>query len=73
MQIVFERTDENASESINKPPLFVSRTVQHYYVELCSGSGGWCHNLKNGKEATKDTEKSPAGCAGEGKQNKGNL
>ena len=24
--------------------------------------GGRCHNLKNGKEASEDTEKSPAGC-----------
>ena len=34
--------------------------------------GGRCHNLKNGKEASKDTEESPAGCAREGKQSKGN-
>ena len=32
--------------------------------------GGRCHNLKNGKEASADTEESPAGCAGEGKQSK---
>ena len=31
---------------------------------------GQCHNLKNGKEASEDTEERPAGCAGEGKQNK---
>ena len=30
-------------------------------------NGGRCLNLKNGKEASKDTEESPAGCAGEGK------
>ena len=35
--------------------------------------GGRCHNLKNGKEASEDTEESPAGCAREGKQNKRNL
>ena len=29
VQIVFERTDENALESINNPALFVSRAVQH--------------------------------------------
>ena len=34
--------------------------------------GGRYHNLKNGKEASEDTEESPAGCAGEGKQNKKN-
>ena len=33
---------------------------------------GRCHHLKNSKEASEDTGKSPAGCAGEGKQNKGN-
>ena len=27
---------------------------------------GRCHNLKNGKESSEDTEESPAGCAGEG-------
>ena len=35
--------------------------------------GGRCHNLKNGKEASEDTEESPAGCAGEDKQSKGNI
>ena len=34
--------------------------------------GGRCHIDKNGKEASEDTEESPAGCAEEGKQNKGN-
>ena len=32
-----------------------------------------CHNVKNGKEASEVTEKNPAGCAGEGKQSKGNI
>ena len=32
--------------------------------------GGRCHNLKIGKEASEDTEESPAGCAGEGRYNK---
>ena len=36
------------------------------------GGDGRCHKLKNGKEASEDTEKSPVGCAGEGKQNKRN-
>ena len=34
--------------------------------------GGRCHNLKNGKEVSEDTEESATGCAGEGKQNEGN-
>ena len=34
--------------------------------------GGRCHNLKNGKEASEDTQESPAGCPGEGKQNNEN-
>ena len=29
--------------------------------------GGRCNNLKNGKEASEDTEEISAGCAGEGK------
>ena len=36
------------------------------------GGGGRYHNLRNGKEACEDTEESPAGCAGEGNQNKRN-
>ena len=39
---------------------------------FCLYDGGRCHNLKNGKEASEDTEESSAGCPGEGKQNKGN-
>ena len=35
---------------------------------MCGSSGGRCHNLRNGKEASEDTEGSPAGCAGVGKQ-----
>ena len=31
---------------------------------------GRCHNLKIGKTASEVTEESPAGCAGDGKQNK---
>ena len=34
--------------------------------------GGRCHNLENGKEDSEVTEENQAGCAGEGKQNKGN-
>ena len=35
--------------------------------------GGGCHNLnEKWQEASEDTEESPAGCAGEGKQSKGN-
>ena len=46
----------------------------HMSTALCKllGGGGRCHNLKNSEEASKDTEESPAGCAGEGKQSKGN-
>ena len=43
---------------------------QHYGMtrsKETNGGGGRCHNLKNGKEATEDTEESPAGCAEEGK------
>ena len=47
-------------------PMQSKRNVRYF------GGGGRCHNLKNGKEASEDTEKSPAGCAGEGKQYKGN-
>ena len=36
-------------------------------------SKGRCHNLKNGKETSEDTEEGPAGCAGEGKQSKLNY
>ena len=34
--------------------------------------GDRCHSFKNGKETSEDTEESPAECAGECKQNKGN-
>ena len=34
--------------------------------------GGRCHNFKNDKGASEDTEESPEGCVGEGKENKGN-
>ena len=44
----------------------------YIYVCLCIYIGGPCHHLKNGKEASEDIEESPAGCAGEGKQSKGN-
>ena len=43
-----------------------------YLTTSGGGGGGWCHNLKYSKEASEVTEESPAGCAGEGKQNEGN-
>ena len=38
-------------------------------MSIAKIGGGRCHNLKNGKEARENTLESPAGCAGEGKQN----
>ena len=37
-----------------------------------AGGGGRCHNLKNGRKPVKLQKERPAGCAGEGKQSKGN-
>ena len=42
-------------------------------LNTVSPSSERCHNLRNGKEASEDTEESPARCAGEGKQSKGNY
>ena len=43
-----------------------------YEGRTSKGGGGRFHNLENGKEASEVTEEIPAGCAGEGKQKKGN-
>ena len=49
----------------------VKRNLLYIYLQIGVGDGR-CHNLKNGKEGSEDTEKSPAGCAGESKKNKRN-
>ena len=46
--------------------LFHANTISIHNVQ------GRCHNLRNVKEASEVTEANPAGCAGEGKQSKGN-
>ena len=45
--------------------------ISDLQISLQSIGGGRCHNLKNSKEASEDTEESLAGCT-EGKQKKGN-
>ena len=52
---------------------FASR-IQFYkwVMVVCGGGGGRCYNLKNGRKPVKLQKKSPAGCAGEVEQNKGN-
>ena len=62
--------NENRSEQgfVDNQDSFLLLTT----VDVSKGFGRY-HNLKNYKEATEDTEGSTAGCAGEGKQNKGNY
>ena len=44
-----------------------SELIRQLFQNSLPTGGGRCHNLKNGKEASEDTEESPAGCAVEGK------
>ena len=58
---------ERAAASIASPVLEGKNLVDED-----NDGGGRCHNLKNGRKPVKIQKEDLTGCAGEGKQSKGN-
>ena len=66
----FGKTEKNNSSKLRVPDNNDSFKLS--FPTSIQSPPGRCHNLKNGKKASEDTEENPARSAGKGKQNKGN-
>ena len=59
---MIESRDSCENFSSISETLYFRNSTKNRRQYAANFGGGRCHNLKNGKEATEDTEESPAGC-----------